>query len=189
MAESRKGFIATGQQGDPESVYDTYTYLNTGSQQQTLFQTFSGRTLDLTNMTDAGKLPTGKSLYVTGFNIYILAPTVLTNAKLLKLYNFLASTTVEFIKENRAPSFTKTLAMLMGLSYLAQLVPTTPADNVLNLQPFFRGRNRIHTRSLDLGANQTFFVRQTAQAALDADLNGVTVKYEIDGLMSKKVTA
>lgn len=189
MAEQRKGFIATGRQGDPESVYDTFTYLNTASQSSLLFQTFAGRTLDLTNMTDSGKLPTGKSLVVHSLNTYIQMPTVLTNAKVLKLYNFLATTTVEFIKENRAPSFTKTLAMLLGIPYLAQLVPTTAGDNVPMIQPFFRGHFKINTRALDLGANQTFFVRQTAQAALDADLNGLTVKYEIDGLMSKKVTS
>lgn len=188
MQQQRKGFITRGQSGDPESIYDTYTYLNSGSQTQQLFQTFAGRTLDLTNMTDAGKLPTGKSLIVKSFNVYIAMPALLTNAKLLKLYTFLATTTVEFIKENRAPAFTKTLQMLMGLSSLLELVPTVAGDNVQSIQPFYRGRMRIDTRALDLGANQTFFVRQTAQAALDADLNTLQIKYEIDGLMSKKLT-
>jgi len=185
----RKGFVVTGKHGDPESIYDTFTYLNTASQQSLLFQTFAGRTLDQTNMTDAGKLPTGKSLTVHSFNVYLLMPTVLTNVKALELYNFLATTTIEFVKENRAPSFTKTLQMLLGVSSLMQLVPTTAGDNVQTIQPFYRGRTQIKTRALDLGMNQTFFVRQTAQAALTADLNGLAIKYEIDGLMSKKVTA
>jgi len=188
MTQPRKGFIVKGASGDPESVFDTFTYLNTASQQSMLFQTFAGRTLDLTNMTDAGKLPTGKSLIVKSFNVYLHMPAVLNNAKLLKLYAFLATTTVEFVKENRAPAFTKTLQMLFGLSSLLELVPTTAGDNVQAIQPFYRGKMKIDTRALDLGANQTFFVRQTAQAALDADLNTLQIKYELDGLMSKKLT-
>ena len=185
----RKGFIARGANGDPESVYDTFTYLNTASQQTMLFQQFAGRTLDLTNMTDAGKLPTGKSLMVRSFNVFLLMPTEMTNAIALSLYNFLATTTVEFVKENRAPSFTKTLQMLFGLTTLAQLKPTVAGDNVSIFQPWYKSKMKIDTRALDLGANQTFFVRQTAQAALVAGLNGLAIKYEIDGLMSKKVTA
>ncbi len=185
----RIGFVVSGRSGDPESVYDTFTYLNTAAPQQTLFQQFAGRTLDLTNMTDAGKLPTGKSLVVQSINTYIFMPTALNNAKMLKLYAFLSQTTFEFVKENRAPSFTKTIAMLMGISSLLQIVPTAAADNIPIIMPFFRGRMRINTRALDLGSNQTFFARQTTQIALDADLNGLQVKYEIDGLMSKKVTA
>ena len=185
---ARKGFIVKGKSGDPESIYDTFTYSNTAAQTSLLFQTFAGRTLDLTNMTDAGKLPTGKSLMVHSFNVFLIMPTALTNALLLALYNFLASTTVEFIKENRAPSFTKTLQMLFGISTLAELVPTAAGDNIPMIQPWYKGKMRIDTRALDLGANQTFFVRQTAQQALVAGLNGLQIKYEIDGLMSKKVT-
>jgi len=186
--QQRKGFITRGKTGDPESIYDTFTYLNTASQQSMLFQTFAGRTLDLTNMTDAGKLPTGKSLIVQSVNVYLNMPALLNNAKLLKLYQFLATTTVEFVKENRAPAFTKTLQTLFGLTSLLVQVPTVAGDYVQGIQPFFRGKMKINTRALDLGANQTFFVRQTAQAALDADLNTLQIKYELDGLMSKKLT-
>jgi hypothetical protein len=115
-------------------------------------------------------------------------PTLLTNANMLAMYNFLNSTTVEFVKENRAPSFTRTLQQLFGTSILAQVVPTTSGDYIQQIQPFFKGKTAIHTRALDLGSNQTFFVRQTAQQALVAGLNGLTIKYELDGLMSKKVT-
>jgi hypothetical protein len=184
----RRGFIARGKCGDPESVYDTYTLLNTDNASQLMFQTFAGRSLALTNMTDAGKLPTGKSLTVHNFNTYQMMPTVLTNAKMLKLFIFLAGTTVEFIKENRAPSFTKTLQMLLGPSVLLQHVPTTAGDSIQSPQPFYRGRLKINTRSLDLGANQTFVVRLTQQVTPDADLNGLQVKFELEGLMSKKVT-
>jgi hypothetical protein len=139
-------------------------------------------------MTDSGKLPTGKSLVVHSFNVYLTMPTVLNNANFLALINFLDTTTVEFIKENRAPAFSKTLQMLFGLSALWQTVPTVAGDNVPIPEPFFRGKMKIDTRALDLGANQTFYVRQTAQAALVAGLNGLKIKYELDGLMSKKLT-
>lgn len=184
----RKGIIVKGRTGDPESVYDTFTYLYTASLQQTLFQTFAGRTLDLTNMTDAGKLPTGKSLIVRSFNVYMYAPMILTNAKMLKLFDFLARTTCEFVKENRAPCFTKTLQMLFGLTSLLQLVPTTAGDTVTVFQPFFRGKMKIDTSALNLGSNQTFKVIQTTNVALDADLNTLQIRYELDGLMSKKIT-
>lgn len=186
--QQRPGFIAKGRSGDPESIYDTFTYLNTASQTQLLFQSFAGKTLDITNMTDSGKLPTGKSLVVSSFNVYLYAPAALNNAKQLKLFDFLARTTVEFVKENRAPSFSKTLQMLFGITTLSQLVPTTAGDNVAGLVPFFLGKMPIKTRALDLGANQTFFVRQTTFNTLDADLNTIQIRYEIDGLMSKKVT-
>lgn len=184
----RKGIIVKGRTGDPESIYDTFVYLNTASQQQTLFQTFAGRTLDLTNMTDSGKLPTGKSLIVRSFNTYMYMPAVLNNAKMLKLYDFLARTTVEFGKENRAPSFCKTLQMLLGLTSLYELVPTVAGDVVSMPQPFFRGKMKIDTSALNLGSNQTFWVRQTTNVALDADLNTLQIRYELDGLMSKKIT-
>jgi hypothetical protein len=185
----RKGIIVKGRSGDPESIYDTFVYLNTASSQQILFQTFAGKTLDLTNMTDSGKLPTGKSLVTHSFNVYLYAPAVLNNAKTLKLFDFLARTSVEFVKENRAPTFSKTLQMLFGLTSLAQLVPTTAGDNVSGFPvPFFRGKMKIVSRAMDLGANQTFFVRQTTFAALDADLNTIQIRYELDGLMSKKIT-
>lgn len=188
MSEQRKGIIVKGRTGDPESVYDTFTYLNTAAQQQILFQTFAGRTLDLTNMTDAGKLPTGKSLIVRSFNVYMYMPAILNNAKQLKLYDFLARTTVELVKENRAPCFTKTLQMLFGLTSLLQLVPTTAGDTVGQFQPFFRGKMKIDTSALNLGSNQTFKVIQTTFVALDADLNTLQIRYELDGLMSKKIT-
>jgi hypothetical protein len=188
MENQRKGIIVKGRSGDPESVYDTFVYLNTASTQQILFQTFAGKTLDLTNMTDSGKLPQGKSLIVASFNVYMYMPAVLNNAKTLKLYDFLARTSVELVKENRAPAFSKTLQMLFGITSLLQLVPTVAGDNVQPLQPFFRGKMKINTRALDLGANQTFFVRQTTFNTLDADLNTLQIRYELDGLMSKKIT-
>lgn len=186
--QERSGFIAKGNRGDPESIYDTFTYLDTASTQQTLFQSFSGRTLDLTNMTDSGKLPTGKSLIVQSFNVFLHMPALLNNAKLAKLYAFLATTTVEFYKENRAASFTKTLQMIFGLTSLLIQVPTVGGDNVAAITPFFRGRMKIRTRALDLGSNQNFKIVQTAHAALTADLNTLQIKYEAEGLMSKKVT-
>jgi len=188
MENQRKGIIVRGKSGDPESIYDTFVYLNTASTSQLLFQTFAGKTLDLTNMTDSGKLPTGKSLIVSSFNVYLYMAAVLNNAKTLKLYDFLARTSVEFVKENRSPSFSKTLQMLFGITSLMQLVPTTAGDNVAPLQPFFRGKMKIVSRALDLGANQTFFVRQTTFNTLDADLNTLQIRYELDGLMSKKIT-
>ena len=189
MEGNRKGIIVKGRSGDPESVYDTFTYDHTKSSVSNYFQNFSGRTLDETNMTDSGKLPTGKSLMVNAFNIYLFIPSLFTNAKMLKLYEFLAKTSVEFIKENRAPSFTRTLQMLMGISFLGLIVPTAAGDNVPIIAPWFRGQWKIVTRALDLGANQTFYARQTINtAALDADLNGVKVKIEAAGLMSKRIT-
>ena len=187
-APQRKGIIVKGRTGDPESVYDTFTYLNTANQQQTLFQEFAGRALDLTNMTDSGKLPTGKSLIVKSFNVYLHMPTIINNATLILLYSFLARTTVEFVKENRAPSFTKTLQMLFGLSSLMLHLPTVAGDQVMVPEPFFRGKMKIDTAALNLGSNQTFYVRQTTNVALDAALNGLAIKYELDGLMSKKIT-
>jgi len=188
MTPQRKGIIVKGRTGDPESVYDTFTYLNTASQQQTLFQTFAGRTLDLTNMTDAGKLPTGKSLIVRSFNVYMYSPLIMTDALMLSLYAFLASTTVEFVKENRAPCFTKTLQMLFGLTSLLQHVPTVAGNCISDFQPFFRGKMKIDTSALNLGSNQTFKVIQTTNVALIAGLNTIQIKYELDGLMSKKIT-
>jgi len=189
MENQRKGIIVKGRSGDPESIYDTFVYLHTAASQQLLFQTFAGKTLDLTNMTDSGKLPTGKSLVTHSFNVYIYAPAVLNNAKTLKLFDFLARTSVEFVKENRAPTFSKTLQMLFGLTSMAQLVPTTAGDNVSGFpQPFFRGKMKVISRAMDLGANQTFFVRQTTFAAMQEDLNTIQIRYELDGLMSKKIT-
>lgn len=184
----RKGIIVKGRTGDPESIYDTFTYLNTANAQQKLFQNFSGRALNLTNMTDSGKLPTGKSLLVKSFNVYLFMPTIIVDATLVLLNSFLASTTVEFVKENRAPSFTKTLQMLFGLTALKVHVPTAAGDTVSSPEPFFRGKMKIDTSALNLGSNQTFYVQQTTNVALAAALNGLEIKYELDGLMSKKIT-
>lgn len=184
----RRGIIVKGRTGDPESIYDTFTYLNTANQSLVLFQEFAGRALDLTNMTDAGKLPTGKSLLVKSFNVYLHMPSIINNATLILLNSFLARTTVEFVKENRAPSFIKTLQMLFGLTALTVHLPTVAGDQVSKPEPFFRGKMKIDTSALNLGSNQTFYVRQTTNIALDAALNGLQIKYEIDGLMSKKIT-
>ena len=187
---NRKGIIVKGRSGDPEEFYDTFIYDHTASATQNLFQSFSGKTLDQTNMTDAGKLPTGKSQIVSSFNVYLYAPAALVDAGMLLLYEFLAKTTVEFSKENRAPSFTRTLQQLLGVCSLIFHTPTVPANNDANSinAPFFRGRMKINTRALDLGANQTFNVRQTTFAALAAGLNGLRVKYGLEGLCSKKIT-
>ena len=184
----RKGIIIKGRTGDPEETYDTFVYDNTKSATALLFQQFAGKTLDLTNMTDSGKLPTGKSQVVKSFNVYLYLPVLMTNAIMLEVWDFLARTTVEFVKENRAPSFTKTLQMLFGLSALYQIVPTVAGDNVPIPEPFFRGRTKIDTSALNLGANQTFFVRQTTFNTLTADLNGLQIRYGIEGPMSKKIT-
>ena len=189
--QSRKGFIARGRSGDPDSIYDTLV-VNAGVLSATLFKVpvngAAGKTLDLTNMQDSAKLPTGKSLIVDSFNTYVFCPAVLNTAGLLALYTMFNNTTVEISKENRAPSMTRTLQILLGVSQLAILTPTVAGDNTPVTQPFFRGKMKIRTRSLDLGANQVFEVKVTHQAAPAAALNGVRVVFEFDGLMSKKVT-
>jgi hypothetical protein len=187
----RKGFIVRGRSGDPESIYDTVVLLST-VQQTTLFKVpvngAAGKTLDLTNMEDSGKLPTGKSLYVQSVNTYVFVPGALNTAGLLALYATLSNTTVEFIRENRSPSFTRTVAMLLGASVLAVVTPTVAGDTTQPAMPFYTGKMKIHTRALDLGANQAFQVRVTHQVLPAAALDNVKIKIEFDGLMSKKLT-
>ena len=189
---SRRGHVVfRGKGGDPDSIYDTLIVDHTVLQ-VTLFKVpvngAAGKTLDVTNMEDSGKLPSGKSLYTLSFNTYIFSPAVLATADALALYKMLNNTTVEFIKENRSPTFTKTVQMLLGCSFLGLITPTVAGNNTPIIQPFFRGRMKVISRSCDLGIQEQFQVRVTHQADPTAAMDGTKIKFEFEGLMSKKVT-
>ncbi|MGB7569596.1 MAG: hypothetical protein WBM07_17160 [Chitinivibrionales bacterium] len=192
----RQSMVQHGYAADPDPIYDTMIFAH-GTSQQTMFaaavNSSAGKTLDITNMRDNGKLPTGQSLATNEIQTYITMPTALGTASIALLHTILASTTVEFVKENKAPSFTRTLQMMLGASLLIPVTPTTAGDNIAIAQPTYSGKIKVHGRALWLGQNETFFVRITHQnatyLAAATALDGLLIKIVFDGPRSKKLTA
>lgn len=191
-AGARPSVTMGGKGGDPDSIYDTLVVSNTVLNGQ-LFQIpangAAGKTEDLTNMKLAGQLPNGQSLYTAEVNFFVLCPTILASAKVVELYKTLSNTTFSFEKNNKGKAWTKTAQMLLGPASLVSVVPTTSGDNIPLIQPFYRGKWRIRTRSLDLGQGERFTVYWQHGAAPDSALNGLQMKLEFAGIINKKITA
>lgn len=152
----------------------------------------SSKTLDKTNMTSNGQIPTGqrftihriKMLYVSQAAAWASDGT----AQVQKWYDLLTKTTFEFKIPGKDSLLTLTLQELLGPATLTAMIPTSSGDNIPIIQPRYSGIFPLN-KPIILAEQTTFGCLITHQTAPSADLYGTTgdlVKISLNGILERK---
>jgi hypothetical protein len=170
--------------------YDAFQVVvaNTVNNLFTSVQGSTGKTLDVTNMTVAGQIPTGQRLTVTHIKSFVNVgyTAVLGTAGVRLLYNMLQQTTVEVKVNNKTPLLQTTLQSLLGANTLLALTPSAAGDNIPLIQPTFKGVFPLNI-PIVLAATTAFQVTCTHQTAPDAALAtaGTQVRIHLFGILEQ----
>lgn len=175
------------------SYYDSFNVSATLS--INMFQTAvgqSGKSLDQTNMTANGQIPTGqrmtihriKMFYVSQSSYWASAGTAIIQ----KWYNLLAKSTFEFKIPGKDSLLTLTLQELLGPATLCADVPTVSGDNIPIIQPLYSGIYPLN-KPIILASQTQFGCLVTHQTAPDSTLYGTTgdiIKIALNGILERK---
>jgi len=169
-----QGTYSAGGDAIDWSYYDTNVIPATMTQTRFFVNPIGsgGKTLADTNMISAGQIPKAQHLRVTHIKVIYTAAGNKGTAQLAGFYNLLKDAVVEFIIANKYYYGQWTLQELFGVSILFPLVPSTPGDNISQIQPRFHGIFPLNT-PIDLAENTNFELKvtycQTPAAYLPAD--------------------
>jgi hypothetical protein len=177
------------------TYYDSFAVsaaLSVNMFQQAVGQGSTPKTLDQTNMTSNGQIPTGQRMTIHRIKLnYISQATTWASAgtaQTLYFYTMLAKTTLEFRIPGKDSLLTITLAELLGAATLLQMVPTTAGNADATIQPRFHGILPLN-KPIILAAQTTFGVLVTHQTAPNAALYtgaGDIVKIGLNGILERR---
>jgi hypothetical protein len=160
--------------------------------QLSLGQGSPAKTLDQTNMTVNGQIPTGqrmtahriKFMYVSQSTSWASAGT----AQVQKWYSMLAKTTLRVHIPGKDDLIELTLQELLGACTLVADVPTVSGDNIPIIKPRYHGIFPLN-KPLVLAQNTSFTVYVEHQTAPDAALytgTGDIIKIGLNGILERR---
>lgn len=175
------------------SYYDSFNV--SAALSVNMFQTAIGqssKTLDITNMTSGGQIPTGqrftvhriKMLYVSQSTSWASAGT----SQVQKWYSLLTKSTFEFKIPGKDSLLTLTLQELLGPATLVHCQPTVSGDNIPIIQPRYSGIFPLN-KPIILAEQTTFGCLVTHQTAPDASLytgTGDLIKISLNGILERR---
>lgn len=175
------------------SYYDSFNV--SAALSVNMFQTAIGqssKTLDITNMTSGGQIPTGqrftvhriKMLYVSQSTSWASAGT----AQVQKWYSLLTKSTFEFKIPGKDSLLTLTLQELLGPATLVHCQPTVSGDNIPIIQPRYSGIFPLN-KPIILAEQTTFGCLVTHQTAPDSTLytgTGDLIKISLNGILERR---
>lgn len=162
-----------------------------------MFQTAYGqgspaKTLDNTNMTANGQIPTGQRLTIHRIKMFYVSQSTYWasggTAIVQKWYNLLAKTTMEFKIPGKDSLLTLTLQELLGPATLVADVPTVSGDNIPIIKPRYSGIFPLN-KPIILAEQTQFGVLVTHQTAPDSTLYGTTgdiIRIGLNGILERK---
>jgi len=160
-----------------------------------MFQTAVGqssKTLDQTNMTANGLIPTGQRLTIHRIKMFYISQSSYWasagTAIIQKWYNLLAFSTFEFKIPGKDSLLTLTLQELLGPATLCADVPTVSGDSIRFIQPRYSGIFPLN-KPIILAENTSFGCLITHQTAPDSTLYGTTgdiIKIGLNGILERK---
>ena len=177
------------------SYYDSMNVSATLSNnlfQLALGQGSPAKTLDQTNMTSNGQIPTGQRLTIHRIKfMYISQSTYWASAgtaQVQLLYSMLAKTTFEFKIPGKDSLLSLSLAELLGACTLIADVPTASGDNIPLIQSRYHGIYPLN-KPITLAQQTSFGCLITHQTAPDAKLYGTTgdiIRIALNGVLERK---
>lgn len=173
------------------SYYDSFSLLSTRLANN-MFQTAVGqssKTLDQTNMTANGIIPTGQRLTIHRIKMFYISQSgswaSAGTAQIQKWYSALAKSTFEFKIPGKDSLLTLTLQELLGPATLVADVPTVSGDSIRFIQPRYSGIFPLN-KPIILAANTSFGCLVTHQTAPDATLDTDIIKIALNGILERK---
>lgn len=128
-----------------------------------------GKTLDRTNLTQAGNIPQGQQLQVKAIKIMYKSALVKATAAVQSFYDLLSQTTVSIKLQNKETMGQWKLQELVGAATLFAVTPTVAGDNIYYIQPKYHGIYPLNTKII-LAALTPFEVTLQHQVAPAAAL-------------------
>lgn len=141
-----------------------------------------GKTLDQTNLTQAGQIPQGQQLQVKAVKVMYRTSAVKATAALVSFYDMLAQTTVSIKLANKETMGQWSLQELLGAATLFALTPTVAGDNIPMILPKYHGIFPLNTKII-LAALTPFEVTLTHHVAVNAALAGDQLKIGLSGTL------
>jgi len=145
---------------------------------------FTNKTLDITNMKSAGIIPQGQHHTVRFLKVMYSPAAVKATAALVAFYRAMASIVVEVVLSNKDQIGQWTLQELMGAATLFPVTPTTPGDNIGQIQPRYHGIFPLNDPII-LAAQTTFEVRVTCFTAGLTTLDGDYLRVALAGTLRR----
>lgn len=141
-----------------------------------------GKTLDQTNLTQAGQIPQGQQLQVKAIKVMYRTSAVKNTASVVSFYDMLAQTTVSVKLANKETMGQWTLQELVGAATLFALTPTAAGDNIPLILPKYHGIFPLNTKII-LAALTPFEVTVQHHVAVNAALANDQLKIGLSGTL------
>lgn len=139
-----------------------------------------GKTLDLTNLTQAGQIPQGQNLQVKAIKLMYKTAAAKATAAVQNFYDMLSQTTISIKLQNKDSMGQWTLQEISGASTLFALTPTAAGDNIPVIQPRYHSIFLLNNK-ITLAALTPFEVTMIHHTAVNAALAGDLVKIGLAG--------
>lgn len=143
-----------------------------------------GKTLDQTNLTQAGQIPQGQLFDVRAIKIMYTTAAMKATADLNSYFLLLAQSTISVKLQNKESMGQWTLQELMGISSQFGLTPAVAGDNISQPQPKFHGIYPLNIPII-LAALTPFEVTLTHHAAPAANLATDRLKISLAGKLTR----
>lgn len=195
MKNLARGTHAAGGEVLDWTYYDSFNV--SASLSVNMFQTALGqgttpKTLDITNMTTGGSIPTGQRMtihrikltYVSQSSYWASAGTAIIQ----KFYNLLTKSTFEFKIPGKDSLLTLRLDEILGAATLCADVPTYSGDNIPLISPRYHGIFPLN-KPIILAEQTAFSCLVTHQVAPDSTLYGTTgdlIKIGLNGILERR---
>lgn len=141
-----------------------------------------GKTLDQTNLTQAGQIPQGQQLQVKAIKVMYRTAAVKGTVSVQALYDLLATTTVSLKLANKETMGQWTLQELVGAATLFAVTPTAAGDNIPLILPKYHGIFPLNTKII-LAALTPFEVTVQHHVAVGATLATDQLKIGLSGTL------
>lgn len=143
-----------------------------------------GKTLDQTNLTQAGQIPQGQLLDVRAIKVMFTSSIAKTTAGIQDLYTFLTRTTISVKLQNKETMGQWTLQELLGACTLVAATPTVAGDNIPLIEPKFHGVFPLN-KKIVLAALTPFEVTMIHHAAPAATMANDRLKIALSGVLTR----
>lgn len=143
-----------------------------------------GKTLDQTNLTQAGQIPQGQLFDVRAIKLLYTSAGAKATADLQSLFTLFARSTVSIKLQNKESMGQWTLQEIMGDALQFALTPTVAGDNISQPQPKFHGIFPLNIPII-LAALTPFEVTLTHHAAPNAALANDRLRISLAGKLTR----
>ena len=176
------------------TMYDTAT-LAAAPVDYSMFQTPLGgaigaaiKTLDLTNMTLGGQIPSGQKMIVKAIKVFFCSQAVKNTANITTFYTWLSQATIRVFISGKDAIYSKPLVEVLGIPIVWATTPTAAGDNLFTMSYGKYVGIDVLSKKITLASNTNFEVRLSYPVALGGGniLIGDLVKVGLAGVLLRR---